>query len=106
MWRPVSRAGILVDSIVTLSSLFILPCPRSYSVGIHYNPTFPIHRIVVYLSDGPTDYPNPTGKGSILILPLLSILFFHPPTGGETYELDNHLAAQKLAPEPNDRIAL
>ena len=48
----------------------------------------------------------PTGAGSVLILPILSILFYHHPTGGESYGLDNHLAAYELAPEPNDRGAL
>ena len=45
----------------------------------------------------------PTGEESILILPVQSILFYHQPIGGESYGLDNHLAANELAPKPNDR---
>ena len=48
----------------------------------------------------------PTEGVTIQILPILSILFDHHPTGGESYGLDKHLAAYELAPKLNDRGAL
>ena len=64
VWAPISGGGIHFESILTLPVLSALLNPRSYRGGI-----------------------------STLNLPALSILFCHRPTGGESYGLDNHLAA-------------
>ena len=57
---------------------------RRYPIRVYHNPylSYLTYHIIV-----------PTGKGSIIILPILSIVFHHQPTGGESYGLDNRPAA-------------
>ena len=90
--EPLSCGGILFGSILILPSLSRLPCPRSYRCGIYPSPPYPIYHILASSICQRTQRIriDRTRKESSLILP---ILFFHHPTGGGTYELDNHLAA-------------
>ena len=103
---PLSSGGIHFDSILILPALSILPCPRFYRFGIYPNPTYPIYPIL-----SSTIWCRI--QWIILILPALSILFrprsysigvyptysiyhilsFRRPSGGESYGLDNNLAA-------------
>ena len=76
---PISSGGIQFDPILRLPFLSTLPYTRPYRRG--------------------ASLTLPT-------LPILSILYCHHPTGGESHGLDNRPAANELAPKPYDATTL
>ena len=87
---PLSRGGAEFDSILTLPTLSIIPCPRTYRFGIYPDSTYPIYRILSSSIWRGIQWVNPALSflctlafhlpyriGGILILPMLSIVSYH-----------------------------